>query len=81
MTRILQIFTDFILFYLYLCRSVLICVIRVPLNLEPRTLNPKPIIQGLFAQLWQPLVANIAKTKGLYFQHKPLILLGGDEGI
>jgi hypothetical protein len=37
MTPILQIFTDFILFYLYLCRSVLICVIRVPLNLEPRT--------------------------------------------
>ena len=37
MTRILQIFTDFILFYLYLRRSVLICVIRVPLNPEPRT--------------------------------------------
>ena len=29
MTRILQILTDFILFYLYLCKSVLICVIRV----------------------------------------------------
>ena len=39
MTRILRIFTDFILFYLYLCRSVLICVIRVPLNAEPRTVD------------------------------------------